>query len=735
MLKTLTYSGGQMNKLCAILMKTCLTLEGQQTYQTLLELRLEKKKDDRPSQFLGEHDAIEENFILWSAMFQYVQKLPSLSFFPIFMFEKESKMKWCYMPTPDQSTQDKFRLGFQSFLAKYAPREVFAPPPQATWKSGGSRFNDGGTVRFDFERAEDYDSWFKYQKFVTQPLSIREVWLPGKGVKQNSSYWFEITRPILARIPYSLLGLSSLELTQRVKMRTKGCGSATTYDFYGFGLQFVREYLAIAMEEIAYLYPNFLISEAAEIGISKMRNVVLEQDGKFTYPPRGIGLGYYETLKTLCIMSILDKYDPILIWGDEGLLRSNRYAEAISEVESYGFYFNHEKQKHYDGHSTMYWGGFCITPDRGGVSTPFKYTQDIPALFRGKTHWERKANSNTLRLESSSGYSRLAYVYERTFGYEFHVGESLKNPLNGGVNRRAPIYRGWVPTANVERYRSLGQRTYEDMRYEMPVSIVKKHANRMDFARKRKQEFRKPIVSTYTRDYMFPKMIKGLAQKPKVSPLAQHIPPWMEKRMMLYNGILSEKFTRGLSYEQMLKAALEFCYSEDPFDLASRKGSRCEPLFHRPEFLSEDWEDLIDKIKEMKKVSDYATLRADLMTPLEREAKFIQQAAILAKRRTDAESKDRINRIVFGNTIKEALDFQKRKRETPELTEQEEPEEDEPRQRIRYGSEDLEEPQGLLFEEESFYEGISPDVLFIEEEPDRCLELVFGEDQFYPSLP
>jgi hypothetical protein len=738
MLKVLTCKAGKLNALCLALMKSCLTLPGQQIYSTLLDIRLEVMPRTRPSECLGKSDLIEANFDLWRKMFQPVRELPGLSFFPIYIFEKESKMKWCYTPVPPQDVLDRFRLGFQSFLSKYAPKELFAPPPQSCWKSGGNRYNDGGTVRFDFEKAEHYDSGFKYQRFVTQPLQIREVWLPGRGIKQNSSYWFELTRPILAEVPYALLGMTAYGVMNRTRERIKS--DFTRYDFYGFGLQFVRQILAIAMEEIAILYPNFLITEAAEIGISILDNVELEIDGKFTYPPRGIGLGYYETLKTLCIMSIMDKYDPIAIWGDEGLVQTSTFPELVKEVESYGFYFNHEKQKHYScQNDVILWGGMCfITGRKIGASTPFEFTSQIPAVFQGKTHWERKSNVGQLQLVSSSAYSRLAYAYERTFGYEFYRGESMKNPLNAGVNPRAPPIRGWVSTANVERVRTLGSRTFENMRYEMPVSITKKHANRMAFARKRKSIFRGKLTSTYTSEYLYPKVKKGSLVRTKVSPLARYIPPWMEKRMMLYNNILSEKFSKGLSYEQMLKAALEFCYCEDPFDLYSRKGSYTVPLFHRPNVLLEDWEDLIDKMMKMKKVSDYATLRADLLTPLEREAKIVREAAILDKRRSDSASKDRINRIVFGDRVTQTLNRPKRKVEDMTEPDQVQPEE-KPigPEYVRYGSEPPLEGQELI--EETFYSANGdeepPDLLFIQEEPDRDVELVFYEEQFYPHLP
>jgi len=410
----------------------------------------------------------------------------------------------------------------------------------------------------------------------------------------------------------------------------------------------------------------------------------------------------------------------------------------VEEVESYGFYFNHEKRETFSGKGVFFWGGLRIDPKKEAISTPYRYTSDIPSVFRGKTHWERKQNSNTLSLGPTSGYSRLAYVYERTFGYEFFAGESLLNPLNGGVNPRAPMKRGWIQTAHVERFRSLGQRNIELMRYEMPISIVKKHANSMAFAKKRKQMFRRPIKSTYTSDYLYPRIEKGKWQKTQVSPLGQTIPPWMEKRMMLYNNILSEKFTKGLNYQHMLDAALEFCYSEDPFDLKSRLNSRYTTEYHRPHVLSEEWEDLIDRIIKMKKISDYATLRADLMSPPEREMHIINQANILHKRRANPEFKDRINRIVFGDRVRESLDILKRKREDITDPEEEDDEKDPSRTRARFGTEPPEE-EGSVFQEEIFYsqngEEVSPIEFFIEEEPDRCLELVFAEDEFYPSLP
>jgi hypothetical protein len=706
-------------------------LPGQQDYKELLECRFEKFNPNwRPSQYLGRADSIERNFLLWRAICETpVRLLPTLNFFPKFAFEKESKMKWCYEPTPPPSVLDTFRQVFQSFLGKYAPNEIFAPPPQSSLKTGPNRYNDGGKIKFDFEKADSYDSWFEYQRFVTQPLQMREVWVPSKGFKLNSSYWFEITRPILNKVPYALLGLDGGDFIKKVNSRKRKC-CKNTFDFYGFGLQFWRELLRIAMEEIAYLYPNALVSEAADIGIGYLSKVELRRDGKFEYPIRGIGLGYYETLKTLCVMSIIDKYDPILCWGDEGLVDEATYDKIADDLSFYGFFLNHEKKKSFKENETIFWGGLVILPN-GKVAQPHGFTELIPPVFQAKTHWERKAGANVLSLPTYGAYPRLAYVYERTFGFEFFRGESLLNPLNGGLNRRAPEMRGFTRTAHIERFRQMGIRNLEDVLYEIPQFIINKHVNKMNFSKKRRGIFRNgEKTSTYTRDYMYPRMFKGM-KKPErpLHDLAKFMPLWKEKRMMLYNSIHCEKFTRGLTKAEMLSAVLKYSRHPNPFDAYStdskyRDSYICDPI------LSDEWEYLIDEICKMKKVSDFKTLRADLLTEPEKELLFIRQANALEKHRSDPDTSIRINRLIFGEVYKKGLESLKRGIEEVDPPDTEEDDNDQEHKYLRLGTPEENIP---IFSEETHYGESFEEVLFLDQEENDYIEkMVFIEDRFEP---
>jgi hypothetical protein len=718
----------EQERLALLCLKWCLTLPGQQLYKLACESFLNPINHDEEVKFPDDMgpDNLDDFYEFQDRLYELkgTSKFFPYSFFPKLYFEKKSKMEWAFKDRPSDQQCTRFRDTFAKFLGKYAPEEIFVPPPSSVYKHGGTRFNDGGKVKFDFEKTESFDSGFLYQRFVTQPLQIREVWLPGKAQKLNSSYWFEVCRPILSRVPYALLGKDINEFVEKIMERTKDRKSFSSYDLYGFGFQYPREYLLIMMEEISMLYPNLLLDESTEIARELFKALSVQMpDGKFVYPPRGIGLGYYETLKTLGMMAVFDSFDPVVIWGDEGLLKNSNYDEAIAELRSLGFYDNLEKRINYHGSNRLYYGGITVHLQSGAMSLPFAQNNGIAPLFQCKTHWERKNSINNIVLPKSSAYTHMCYTYERTFGYEFFVGESLMHPINYGINRRAPPIRGWVKTAELEALLKPGERRLDKMIASLPILTIKSHKNDMDWARLRKSIFRKGgKVPTYLNDFLNPKVRLGEETIADRNDLARTVPLWQEKRMIFYNRLHAQKWTRGLKDADLYKAATSFNRSADPFGIYHYKGSHYTTPFHISTFLSEEWEDTIDYLLTCRTISDFKTLRADVMSPLDVELRRIRQASALQKQRgTDLAVKTATDKLL-GDLIRNAPGLAKRPTEESSFSERvkriredsitPEPENTEETSMIVDVSNN--ELEDLEFDELLFLEGAPPEELHVE---------------------
>jgi hypothetical protein len=371
--------------------KNFLTLSGQKILKDVSEAVLDTNDYTRALWYYRsiDKDPIilqkKERLLLYYFETDPSEWIPFLCF-PQVIFEKR-RMPLSEKPIRDLAA-DEFKPIFNRFIMELELQELFIPPSDILWKVGNQLYNDDGDVRKDYERPQSkWRCGFKYQYFLAQPLSPREVWLPDKFTKHNNLFWMIIGRQFLKKSPIYPPS-DPIETWERIKgLLEEGC---LRFDISGFGFQFPRKLLLYMAEVILELYPSDDMQNMTDDLTSILSEVKVEVGYSIVTPPRGIGLGYYEDLKTLVMLAILDRYDPISVYGDQGILRPFSFG-AILALQDAEFLFEQDKVEYssYDRNGGMKWAGVGMFPTV--VKNPRVVSNPLVGSFFSREHWERKS--------------------------------------------------------------------------------------------------------------------------------------------------------------------------------------------------------------------------------------------------------------------------------------------------------------------------------------------------------
>jgi len=575
--------------------KTLFFLENQEGYGEYLD-HIAGQSTENPDG-LGDQPVGRFGLALTSEWSQFfgTKKLQlehalSLSLFPIWQVEKESKTETLGFRAYDPKNEDSFRSLVKDFLKKYAPKKLFVPPYQACLRVGNRKYNDGGEVRHDYESPKNsWNSSFKLQSFMTGPLTLREVWLPGRVTKMSNSFWFSILDQIIRNVPYYANNFSTAEeLWENIK--TKLHGNAVLFDVSGFGIQFPRSLLDILCDEIEELYHSSpeLSGRVKELHTILKEVWVEKEDGTFLKPPRGIGLGYYESMKTLCVLAILDHTNPISVFGDQGLVPfsiKKRKDHPRELLKAHGFLFEKITKARIltDINTGVLWAGAHMTPSSFRMKK--SWTPSFAGASGGMYHWERKLafRSMILPKECNHFWKYLAFQYELAFGYEFFAGESYNNFLDLGLSPDGIRERGNTrytavnqlvpPKANFTS--SMVRSVFPTREVTIPRRICKA------FSIKRQKAFRSNrIINDYQYEYSNPRIEMNNKIKPNLDAVARATPFWMAARQLILNNVDSGKIPCGLKDDWDLRQSIsKFPLAENPFEARATGGYTVQSVY------------------------------------------------------------------------------------------------------------------------------------------------------------
>jgi hypothetical protein len=611
----------EKTKFLLFLFRTCMKPEGQADYKDAMDeiasysvrsatRRLEAFKRKR---LVAHLDSFDEMY--YQLLVTPVEDWIPVSIFPLCEVDKESKMYLTEIDLPLQL--EEYKNCITTYLHKLRIPELTVSHPDEFRKIGTSKVNDIDGPIFDHQKPKSLTCGFRYQKFMTQNLVPREVWLPDTVTKLNSSFFANIGNQILRNVDAYPSPFPE-ETWEKIKERLNG---VLSFDLTGFGIQYPREYLLITLEVICDMYPDSDLDDQLRISQAILKDIKIQMDDmNFIFPKRGVGLGYYESIKTLSILAILDEYDPISLYGDQGLFslanlreKEGGYDSVRKRLNHYGFLTKPEKFE-ITG-TTIKWGGARMGANLPPVIPRRKYMGLFGSIMCS-THWERKRSMKSwYQLYSFTETQDLGFCifYERVFGFEFFKADSLRSINREGVSTTAPIITGYSKVNYALMARSPTQEFESNFLTSRPYSETLDKFHEFEFQKKRISIFRKSrVVNQQLLDYVHPSIEMKDSRVHKE--LGASRPLWSDMRSLFFEGTISTSILSGLRRDQLNYVSQNFVLAHNPIEAKARGGYKVlTPTYFRYA-ANPDWKDFITLLQSsediyLRKVQRYDMVR------------------------------------------------------------------------------------------------------------------------------
>jgi hypothetical protein len=583
--------------------KHFLTLNGQKLYSEFYDSILEVGYDMSLS-YVKRTGGYDEKVFRLMNYFKRTdpQEWIPLRCFPTILFEKK-RMDLAFVPLEGNYDLKEVRNTFFNYIYELDLKTLFIPPPDILYKVGNQLYNDGGVARKDYERpTSGYRAGFKYQYFLAQPLSPREVWLPDKFTKHNNLFLMTVCRQLLKKdATYPSPHIE--ETYERVRGKLFEC---IRFDVSGFGFQFPRVFLELMASVIQELYPCTDLDNQVADFIDILNSVKVECGFEVFFPPRGIGLGYYEDLKTLCMLALLKEFNPLSVYGDQGLMQSPTGLYAIPHLVQHDFIIKFDKvefSSHLDG--MVKWAGHSLS------NTRLIKVKEISNALIGSlfcpTHWERKNSLFSFFEENKifykNNYKKLITIYNLIFGYEFYEDDLKNHFQEGGINPYGKLSIGETKLHVISKF----MRPYEDTFFEAPYITPFKKRESKKYPLKENYNFQRQRQRSYSKAKNMPSEVMyyfnpRLEYNNVYKPHDRVIPDWADYLYMVNHGMSTGNFTYGLDIEKINDIASRYTFSPDPLRAAARGGYKILDLYHSSFFpLGREWTMVLEYLKTIQK--------------------------------------------------------------------------------------------------------------------------------------
>jgi hypothetical protein len=388
-----------------------------------------------------------------------------------------------------------------------------------------------------------------------------------------------------------------------------------------FGLQYPREYLCEIADAIAYHWPSPDVQEQADILKKIFSKVTLElPNGRFVYPTRGIGLGYYEDLKTIGIMSIMYNLDVISLYGDQGILSSEDAIEGFRRIKLFGFHQKPDKEKILV--QNLKWSGRIM--DSRSCQKPKLYIEAFQSIFDREFHWERKQAISSYYEQFPELKERvskyLAPHYPMLFGYEFNIAEINWSIEDGGLRPCLPA-GGWIRTHKIRHLRTPRDQIIDNMVYSSIFFTEWKRTQALDFQVKRKKAYKesKPFPSEVW-EYSNPVLVLNKTKTPKFNITQSSVTEMMDLKLVASCGLSLGRVTHNLFGESLYKAIVQCGRHQNPFEAYATGGYQVRTAWRAPAAVSRETQDLVNSLYwNLDRVFYYTTSRREQPPPQKRE--------------------------------------------------------------------------------------------------------------------
>jgi hypothetical protein len=590
-------------KLCMRIMRHHLTLEGQKMYEDYPEIRASiydhtLAKKPVPEELLNnELYQCELSCLRTDGRKMFTREFPSINAFPSFELNKESKMWLCDLEPPSQDKVEELKQLLRQLFRKHGPAEITVPAAEAVLSLSPNLYSDGHVPKPDYEKPTI--TWmysFTYQKFKTNPLTEREVWLPPKAYKLCSTWWHFIMEPIAKRVPYVICNDTLTEVRKNLHKRFS---PSTKIDLKGFGLQFPKEYAIAVMDVFTEFYPSEEAEEYKNLAKKLFATMSIKMPNeKFIKNKRGVGLGYFANIMTIAIAAILNQYNIVSMFSDDILCPTERAEEAIQRLEHFDFIIN-EKKTGKKWHKAPFFAGVCMAPN--GSLRFYEAQGEKASLHTKRYHYERK----NIFLSINYGCPwKIGYHLERLYGFEVRPGECFEHPDMLGLNPLAPRPVGYVKGGNLRNYKTPKADGDETQRRIWAISFPWKEPKK----RKTFQQIRNKVVKeeknrihyTEYEEYLNPRIEnrdKVIASSPDFMLGSYQLPRWADIQMLLATGRTCGRVTKGRHPKLAARMMLDNLLAQDPITSWLLGGYEVISDFYRIPGLTPDMHLLYEKLR------------------------------------------------------------------------------------------------------------------------------------------
>jgi hypothetical protein len=346
------------------------------------------------------------------------------------------------------------------------------------------------------------------------------------------------------------------------------------------------------LEVIEELYPStnmIIFSEEARNIMNNVTVIMPNNDRK--RPVRGIGLGYYEDIKTLCMIAFLKDKKPFSIYGDQGLLVDDGMTpfNAMIDLSTRGFILDYQKIVLSSATASsekrrVKWAGALIS--NLGFEIYREYSSKIIQAFFLERHWERKNALLSFSQEFGTFYSKkqkvLLRLYTALYGDEFYKGDTASSFYDTGI-MLTPVTMGVKKDYRLSNHRTPFDPTLFEAGYNTPFKkvIVKKYPKGISrqFEQERKKVYEgTPLIDSSIHYYVEPRIVlNGVFTPPN-----RILPEWAEFLYAMNYSSTTGSFTYGLDERKMNIAIQNYAHAKDPFRALASGGYEILDPWHAP---------------------------------------------------------------------------------------------------------------------------------------------------------
>jgi hypothetical protein len=264
--------------------------------------------------------------------------------------------------------------------------------------------------------------------------------------------------------------------------------------------------------------------------------------------------------------------------------------------------------------ASLVWRGSIMS--NNGVSVIKKLWSDVQGALEGEYHWERKAAFRSIQNRPEYNYiwKRIAFGYEKLFGFEFEAGESMNHPDNLGVCKTAPRRSGILKDHKVKHLMTPSVAYNEEVFIDLPYAEPPRAGESRRFQRLREKVWKRTVpMWDHIVEYTHPRIEYRNTKRPLLSDEARATPEWMALKELYVDGTDVGTLSYGLEKTALKRAINSFPFASNPYHAKATGGYKILSPLYSLRGPSMEWEMYTQDLIEARRYGAAHVLRRDMV--------------------------------------------------------------------------------------------------------------------------